>query len=70
MKDSEINKSAVCGWVADAELLANDINECDWVYFDKDNKVMQQAFEKHGFKHCGVIYLLNGEPREAYQLVV
>ena len=57
-------------------ILAAAIDECkkyeDNIRIDthKDNKVMQQAFEKHGFKHCGVIYLLNGEPREAYQLVL
>lgn len=57
-------------------ILAAAINECkkyeDNIRIDthKDNNVMQQALEKHGFKHCGVIYLLNGEPREAYQLVV
>ncbi len=28
--------------VADAELLANDINEGDWVYFDKDNKIFKE----------------------------
>ena len=57
-------------------ILAAAIDECkkyeDNIRIDthKDNKVMQQAFEKHGFKHCGVIYILNGAPREAYQLVV
>ncbi len=56
-------------------ILAAAIDECkkyeDNIRIDthKDNKVMQQALAKHGFKHCGVIYLLNGEPREAYQLV-
>ena len=30
----------------------------------------EQALEKYGFKHCGVIYFLNGNPREAYQLMV
>ena len=25
--------------VVDAELLTNDINEDNWVYFDKDNKI-------------------------------
>lgn len=28
--------------VADAELLSNDINEGDWVYFDKDNKIFKE----------------------------
>ncbi len=33
----------------------------------EDNKVMQHLIEKNGFERCGVIYLKNGEPREAYQ---
>jgi len=33
----------------------------------KDNLVMQSVVKKHGFKECGIIYLLNGEPRIAYQ---
>ena len=28
--------------VADADLLAKDINEGDWVYFDKDNKIFKE----------------------------
>ena len=28
--------------VADAELLAKDINEGDWVFFDKDNKIFKE----------------------------
>lgn len=28
--------------VADADLLAEDINEGDWVYFDKDNKIFKE----------------------------
>lgn len=28
--------------VADAELLANEINEGDWGYFDKDNKIFKE----------------------------
>ncbi|MCR5678049.1 MAG: N-acetyltransferase [Agathobacter sp.] len=57
-------------------ILRAAIDECnqyeDNIRIDthKDNKVMQQALTKYGFKHCGVIYLLNGEPREAYQKVL
>ena len=36
----------------------------------KDNKVMQRQIEKSGFRKCGTIYLENGSPRLAYQLVV
>ena len=34
-----------------------------------DNLVMQGLIEKNGFKKCGIIYLKNGSPRIAYQLV-
>ena len=32
-----------------------------------DNKIMQHNLKKHGFEECGVIYLLDGNPRLAYQ---
>ena len=35
----------------------------------EDNKVMQHLLNKNGFERCGIIYLLNGDPRIAYQLV-
>jgi len=35
-----------------------------------DNKTMQHLVERNGFKCCGVIYLENGSPRIAYQLVL
>lgn len=35
----------------------------------KDNIVMQNALKKEGFVKCGIIYLENGDPRIAYQLV-
>ena len=28
--------------VADAELLAKNINEGDWVFFDKDNEIFKE----------------------------
>ena len=34
-----------------------------------DNHVMQSALEKQGFQRCGIIYLENGDPRIAYQLL-
>lgn len=34
----------------------------------KDNVIMKHILEKEGYKHCGVIYLENGDPREAYQM--
>lgn len=31
-----------------------------------DNKPMQQAVKKYGFKECGIIYVADGSPRIAY----
>ncbi len=33
----------------------------------RDNAPMQRALEKAGFKRCGIIHLLNGDERVAYQ---
>ena len=33
----------------------------------EDNKVMQHLLKKNGFTRCGIIHLLNGDPRIAYQ---
>ena len=33
----------------------------------KDNKVMQNAFIRNGFKYCGIIYIKNGTQRLAFQ---
>lgn len=35
----------------------------------KDNKPMQGAIEKYGFKQCGIIYVANGTPRIAYDYI-
>ena len=35
-----------------------------------DNKTMQHLMETYGFGYCGIIYLENGSPRRAYQLVL
>lgn len=35
-----------------------------------DNKIMQQAVTKQGFQQCGVIYIADGSPRIAYDLLV
>jgi len=32
-----------------------------------DNAIMRHCIEKAGFSYCGVIHLLNGDPRLAYQ---
>lgn len=33
----------------------------------RDNIVMRHLMGKHGFTYCGIIYLLNGDERLAYQ---
>ena len=46
------------------------LNKIDNVRIDtyKDNKIMQSALEKLGFKYCGTIYVLDHQPRMAYHL--
>lgn len=34
----------------------------------RDNKTMQHLVIKNGFTRCGVIYLTNGDPRDAFQI--
>ena len=36
----------------------------------RDNKIMQHNILKHGFTYCGIIYLLSGDARLAYQKMV
>ncbi|MBR4239551.1 MAG: N-acetyltransferase [Prevotella sp.] len=35
----------------------------------RDNKIMQHNILKHGFCYCGIIYLLSGDERLAYQKI-
>ena len=35
----------------------------------RDNKIMQHNILKHGFSYCGIIYLLSGDERLAYQKI-
>lgn len=35
----------------------------------EDNKVMQHVLEKNGFQRCGIVYVEDGSPRIAYELV-
>lgn len=35
----------------------------------EDNKVMQSAVEKQGFRRCGIIYIEDGSPRIAYDRI-
>lgn len=36
----------------------------------KDNKIMQYCLEKYGFLYCGIIHLLDGDERLAYQKLI
>lgn len=33
----------------------------------RDNQILQYILKKHGFQYCGIIYLLNGDERLAFQ---
>lgn len=35
----------------------------------EDNKVMQHVLEKHGFSRRGIIYIADGSPRIAYEMI-
>ena len=35
-----------------------------------DNHIMQHCILQYGFRYCGIIYLANGDPRLAYQIVL
>lgn len=35
----------------------------------RDNLPMQRAIQKNGFKRCGIIYLLDGSPRIAFEKI-
>ena len=35
----------------------------------RDNRIMQHTILRHGFTYCGIIYLLSGDERLAYQKV-
>ena len=36
----------------------------------EDNRVMQKALRKLGFQKCGIIYIADGTPRLAYDLLL
>ena len=57
------------GHNAASRLLEWAFTQTDCIRIDthKDNVIMHHILRKHGFTHCGVIYLANGDPREAYQ---
>lgn len=35
----------------------------------RDNNIMQHCIKKFGFTYCGIIHLLNGDPRLAFQKI-
>ena len=35
----------------------------------EDNTIMRHCIEKAGFRYCGIIHLLNGDPRMAFQKI-
>ena len=37
---------------------------------NNNNLPMQNFFKKYGFTYCGVIYVADGSPRDAFQMVV
>lgn len=45
-------------------------NGCNSIRIDthRDNCIMKHILSKYGFVECGVIYLENGDPRDAYIL--
>lgn len=53
-------------------VLAFCLTKTDHIRIDthEDNKVFQHILAKFNFKKCGVIFLKNGSPRFAYELVV
>ena len=60
--------TALIGFAADLTRMAGKTS----VRIDthEGNRVMRRMLEKHGFVHCGTIYLANGDPRVAYELTV
>lgn len=58
------------GHNAASMLLAWAFTQTDSIRIDthKDNVIMQHILDKYGFTYCGTIYLMNGDPREAYQI--
>ena len=45
------------------------LNKCEVIRIDthKDNIPMQNSLKKNGFTYCGIIHLLSGDERLAYQ---
>ena len=54
-----------------AQALEFCCSKCSHIRVDThaDNKPMQHLAEKYGFKRCGIIYVEDGTPRIAYELL-
>lgn len=50
------------------DLIRSDIENAVG-YVIEDNSIMRHCIEKFDFSYCGVIYLLDGDPRLAYQKI-
>ncbi len=61
---SQARGKGVAGFIFDACFARHQNLRIDT---HRDNIPMQRALEKNGFRRCGIIHLLNGEERIAYQ---
>lgn len=61
---SRKNKHGVLATVLDYSFTKVDNIRIDT---HRDNKTMKNLMQRHGFTYCGIIYLLNGDERLAYQ---
>ncbi|MBP3727158.1 MAG: N-acetyltransferase [Bacteroidaceae bacterium] len=52
-----------------ADIIAYALSQTPNLRIDthRDNRIMQQLILRHGFIYCGIIHLLNGDERLAYQ---
>lgn len=58
------HRKGVAGFVYDYCLRKADVIRIDT---HRDNIPMQNSLNKYGFEYCGIIHLLNGDERLAYQ---
>lgn len=57
------------GWLQEVLAFCRDIIPNLRIDTHTDNRVMQHLVTKHGFLYSGIIYLENGDPRLAYELL-
>lgn len=67
----KVASSGKCKGIMDA-ILEYSFSQINNIRIDThaDNKTMQNAILKHGFKRCGIIYVDDGTPRIAYQKTI